>query len=378
MRRAGRALALVMTAWTLSLSMPGVRPLVAASSDGFDSFIVGDDNVDGPVYAEADESDSWSGSEPAPDAYGSWYSSNPVAEGMGGWRWDLTVDAMLLWQGNAQSLPLFLDSTGNVGLDAQELQTDAGAGVRVGLIRRVNATHAIEGNYFQARPFNAEGKVPESGGPYELANTGDITFNDIAKASVATGGWIQSAEINWRKHESWSPITWLAGFRWVELNSRAEIDYDFVNPDPFGSGSIDTDVGNNLYGGQLGIDMLFWNSGGRWRVNGIGKAGVFYNSASFQRSSAGFFYQDGTPFPIGTVAATADQTAFFGEVGLNSTYWITSWLAWRAGYTVMWAAGVAVAPEQFPLNSFGDGTAGINTNGSVLLHGVTTGIEARW
>ena len=87
---------------------------------------------------------------------------------------------------------------------------------------------------------------------------------------------------------------------------------------------------------------------------------------------------EGADFPLGSVAATADQTSFFGEVGLNSTYWITNWLAWRAGYTVLWASGVAVAAEQLPLNNFGDGTATINTNGSVLLHGVTTGIEARW
>ena len=164
----------------------------------------------------------------------------------------------------------------------------------------------------------------------------------------------------------------------MELNSQANIDYEFENPDPFGTGNIDTNVGNNLYGGQVGADMRLWNRGGNWRINGIGKAGIFYNSASFQRSTAGFVTATGDDYPLGTVAATADQTAFFGEVGLNSTYWITNWLAWRAGYTVMWAAGVAVAPEQFPLNSFGDGTASINTNGSVLLHGVTTGIEARW
>ena len=378
MRRTSRALVLVTTAWTLSLPMLGVRPVVAASSDGFDSFIVSDDNAAGPVYAEADEADSWSGNEPTPDAYEGLNSSNQVVDVMGGRRWDVTVDAMLLWQGNAQSLPLFLDSAGNVGLNAQDLQTDAGAGARVGLIRRVNTSHTIEGNYFQARPFNAEGRAPESGGPYELTNTGDLAFNDIAKASVTSSGWIQSAELNWRKNECWSPITWLAGFRWVELNSQANIDYEFENPDPFGTGNIDTNVGNNLYGGQVGADMRLWNRGGNWRINGIGKAGIFYNSASFQRSTAGFVTATGDDYPLGTVAATADQTAFFGEVGLNSTYWITNWLAWRAGYTVMWAAGVAVAPEQFPLNSFGDGTASINTNGSVLLHGVTTGIEARW
>lgn len=293
-------------------------------------------------------------------------------------RWDLSVDALMLWQGNAQSLPLFLDSAGGVALNAQDMQTQMGAGARVGLIRYVGESHAIEGNYFQARPFNATGQAPAEGGPFELTNTGDLAFNDIASATVSSSGWIQSAEVNWRTCRCYSPITWLAGFRWVELNSKTNVDYVFANPDPFGSGSINTAVGNNLYGAQMGADMRLFNAGRKWRLNGLGKAGVFYNAASYQRSTAGFVTAGGDDFPLGTVAATADQTAFFGEVGLTSTYWITRWLAWRAGYTVLWASGVAVAAEQLPLNSFGDGTATINTENSVLLHGVTTGIEARW
>ena len=313
---------------------------------------------------------------------GGWdYSSEVASDRLpvrSGPAWDVAVDAIMLWQGNSQSLPLFLDAGGGTGFNAQSLQTQTGAGVRVGLLRYIADRYAIEGNYFSARPFEANGVAPASGGPYTMTNMGDLVFDDIKSAQIGTTGWIQSAEINWRRCECWCPITWLAGFRWVELNSQANIDYDFANPDPIGSGTVNTHVGNNLYGGQLGADIRLWNARGRWRVNSLGKAGIFYNSSSFQRSSAGFVYSDGKPYPLGNTSATADQTSFFGEIGLNSTYWITDWLAWRAGYTVMWAAGVAVAPEQLPLNDFGDRTASINTNGSVLLHGVTTGIEARW
>jgi len=342
-----------------------------------DSVVVGDEGIEAmPVQDPAMAGvPDWSG--PSPESMPCEPSGCVPAKRCGP-RWDVAVDALMLWQGNAQSLPLFLDSDGGTAYNAQDLQTEMAAGVRVGAIRAVGERYAIEGNYFQARPFNATGYAPASGGPYTLTNTGDLVFNDIESATVTSSGWIQSAEVNWRKNECWSPITWLAGFRWVELNSQANINYDFENPDPFGAGSISNATGNNLYGGQMGADVRLWNKGGRWRANAIGKAGVFYNAASFQRSTAGFTYADGTPFPLGEVSATADQTSFFGEIGLNSTYWITNWLAWRAGYTVMWAAGVVVAPQQLPLNNFGDGTATINTNSSVLLHGVTTGIEARW
>ena len=379
----------VCSRWS-ALGLRVAAVLVAALASGIagadempmelDSVVVGDEGIEAmPVQDPAMAGvPDWSG--PAPESVPYEPSGCTPAKKCGP-RWDVAVDALMLWQGNAQSLPLFLDTDGGTAYNAQDLQTEMAAGVRVGAIRAVGERYAIEGNYFQARPFNATGYAPASGGPYTLTNTGDLVFNDIESATVTSSGWIQSAEVNWRKNECWSPITWLAGFRWVELNSQANIDYQFANTDPnaFGSGSINTNVGNNLYGGQMGADIRLWNKGGRWRANAIGKAGIFYNAASFQRSSAGFVTNAGDSFPLGTVAATADQTSFFGEVGLNSTYWITNWLAWRAGYTVMWAAGVAVAPEQFPLNNFG-GTepTSINTNGSVLLHGVTTGIEARW
>jgi hypothetical protein len=371
------------TGGTLARGLAAVALLAAAGSvhgaevSPFGSVVVSEDGMESVPAGEAGQSDpaAWAVSEPAPA--GGVTMANAAATAFCP-RWDLAVDALMLWQGNAQNLPLFLDSAGGTALNAQDLQTQMAGGARVGLMRYVDDSHAIEGNYFQARPFNATGTAPANGGPYQLTNTGDLAFNDIDSATVSSSGWIQSAELNWRKCVCYSPISWIAGFRWVELNSRTNVDYDFTNPDPFGSGSIDTAAGNNLYGGQMGADMRLWNARGRWRVNGIGKAGVFYNSASFQRSSAGFTYADGTPFPLGTVAATADQTAFFGEVGLNTTWWVTNWLAWRAGYTVMWVSGVAVAAEQLPLNNFGEGTASLDTDGSVLLHGVTTGIEARW
>lgn len=308
-------------------------------------------------------------------AYQQWLAE---AIGSTGPRWDLAVDALMLWQANAQSLPLFLDGGGATVFDAQQLGTEMAAGPRVSLIRAISECHAIEGNYFQVRPFNAGATIPANGGPYQLANMGDIVSEDIGSAMVASSGWIQSAELNLRKNVCRSPITWIAGFRWVELNSQINADYTFANPGPYESGNVAAAGGNNLYGGQAGADVRLWNRGGNFWVNGIGKAGVFYNSAAYQRSTAGFVTAGGDPIPLGTVSATADQTAFFGEVGVNSTYWITPWLAWRAGYSFFWASGVAVAAQQLPLNNFGEGTTSINTNGSVLLHGVTTGVEARW
>jgi hypothetical protein len=84
--------------------------------------------------------------------------------------------------------------------------------------------------------------------------------------------------------------------------------------------------------------------------------------------------------PPTLASAVADQTAFVGEVGANASLRLTEWLSWRAGYTLFWLSGVASPASQFSTTDLAvdPPTATINTNGSVLLHGVTTGLEARW
>jgi hypothetical protein len=52
------------------------------------------------------------------------------------------------------------------------------------------------------------------------------------------------------------------------------------------------------------------------------------------------------------------------------------------GYVLFWLNGVALPADQLSTTNLNDVTAPvgatINTNGSVLLHGATTGLEARW
>lgn len=296
-------------------------------------------------------------------------------------RWSVQVDALMLWRSNMQSVPLFLDSPpGGVALDANQVQVPMSAGPRFGLMRRIGQCAAIEGNYFNVSPFAGEHLSPAVGGPFTMVNFGDLVFDDITAARLNSNARIQSAELNWRRSVG-PTFTWLAGFRWVQWNEQMAADYEFANPNPenLGSGSVNTNTGNDLYGGQIGLDAMLWDRGGPWKVSGLGKAGVYYNRA-YQNSTAGFFPLPGfePPYTLPTVSASSNNVAFVGEVGVNSTYWLTSWLAWRAGYSLFWLSGVAVAPEQFALADYGAGTTTIKTSGSVFLHGVTTGIEARW
>jgi hypothetical protein len=136
------------------------------------------------------------------------------------------------------------------------------------------------------------------------------------------------------------------------------------------------ETGNNLYGGQLGADLMLWNRGDRIRINGLAKGGVYYNYQAWQRTQI----LSESALLDTTVAASKDTTSFLGEVGLVGEYRIFDWLSWRAGYTVLWLGGVANAANQLARADFAvdPPTTGISPYSSVLLHGATTGLEARW
>ena len=292
-------------------------------------------------------------------------------------RWVAQVDALMLWQGNISSRPLFLqyDSataiTGATALNVNQAQTIMAAGPRFGLFLNLDECYTIEGNYFQVRPFSGQSSLPT--GSYAENNLAGLYDTGLTSAQVFTSGNIQSAELNWRRKTCGGLITWLGGFRWVEWNQQLNINEVFPTK-PVSDLTVNT--GNDLYGGQVGMDVALWDAGGRLRINGIGKSGVFYNTA-YQRT---IFQQS----DIGAISAgaVADQTAFFGELGVNANVSLTKWLSWRAGYTLFWLSGVTVPADQLAVTNISlappVGSALINTNGSVMLHGVTTGLEARW
>jgi hypothetical protein len=275
------------------------------------------------------------------------------------------IDALMLWQGAIASRPLLANAGGATVLDANQAQTIMSVGPRYALFLNLDQCYSIEGNYFNVGSFagtapqvpagvytgiTLPGSIPPSPTPFQLLTNGEIT----------------SAELNWRRRAE--AITWLAGFRWVEWNQQFQL-VDSVTAPTAGTTAV---TGNDLYGGQAGMDIMLWNNGGPIKVNGFGKAGVFYNTA-YQRTNSG----KGNDF-LGS--GTAEQTSFFGEVGANGSVRLTDWLSWRAGYSLFWLSGVAVPADQLTAVALAPtpSTPTINTNGSVLLHGVTTGLEARW
>ena len=290
--------------------------------------------------------------------------------------WTGQVDALFLWMGNIPSRTLFIDQgTRQPVFDANEAQTEVAVAPRYAILFHPDACRAVEVNYFQVQSFSGDAALAPSASQYEIYDIAGIPpFEPIESATLATSAQIKSLEVNYRISEG-GPLRWLAGFRWVQWNQSMLIEDRFTDALGLpGQDSILVDTGNNLYGAQLGCDAMLWNRNQGFQMNGIAKAGVFGNAEAFQRTSV----TSSTPGVSGNLASVADQTAFFGEVGVNASMQLTNWLWWRAGYSLFWLSGVATPADQLGLTDIGSLTSSINTEGSVLLHGVTTGLEARW
>lgn len=285
-----------------------------------------------------------------------------------------SADALMLWQGNVASRPLFTDPAAEMSvLNVDQIRPPVSVGPRLDLILNITQCHGIEANWFDVQNFEGTREIPQGMSQYAMNNIAGMTFADIDTAVIGQTAAFKSFELNWRRRTC-TPFTWLAGFRWAEWDqSLTTLDTYTDVTAASGVDAASVVTGNNLWGGQVGVDALLWNTGGRLTFNGVAKAGAFYNYQAFQRTELLGDRQ------FGNFSAAANGTAFLGEVGVNGTVQICSWLYWRAGYNFFWLSGVAVPAAQLSItNQPEPPTTALNHAGSVFLHGVNTGLEARW
>lgn len=306
-------------------------------------------------------------------------------------RWTAQADALFLWQQPLDSRVLFTyygpsdnPIDGAPAYNTNQVRSEMGIGPRVALILHLDCVDAVEANYFNVGGLGGSGQLPRrNDGLSDFYAQNDLVgynFADVYDASVvATTGAIQSFELNWRRWNR-GAFTWLVGARWVEWNESLSIvdSYELLpGEEGAGTDSFDVLTRNDLYGGQIGTDVLLWNAHKIVRFNGVCKAGVFYNGSASQRTTV---MSDREPDSPIDVSASGTHTAFFGEVGINGSVKLTEWLSWRAGYNFFWISGVAVSSRQLSATDIGTTppTTVVNMNGSVMLHGANTGLEARW
>ncbi len=289
--------------------------------------------------------------------------------------WAVQVDALMLWQGGIPSRPLFRENDGFATvLDANDLQTPVTIDPRYAILYHVDDCRSLEVNYFNLWGFEGEAVTPLTDGGYAMRDLAGLTFGSLDEARAASQASIKSLEFNLRRR-GWGGIEWLTGFRWVEWNQQLLLA-DTFQPDS-GSDLFDVSTVNNLYGWQWGGDMMLWNRGDRLRVNGVAKAGVYYNHQAAQRT---VYLTNRSDQNSQTLGDADDTVSFVGETGIMASYSLTNWLAVRLGYTFFWLGGVATPADQLDTTTIRreSAEARVSPLGSVFLQGVQTGVEARW
>ena len=176
--------------------------------------------------------------------------------------------------------------------------------------------------------------------------------------------------------------TGICGFRYLRMDESFMYGVDFRNTVTAATGFMNywADVENDLYGFQVGCRGLYrLGACGKWGVNLTSNVGIYGNDVEVRQ------YMDS---PTGDVrfistaenfdvTATKTDVSVLGEMRLGLSYQHNCRCRIYGGWRVIGITGVALATNQAP-SAFIDAAHVanyINTNGSLILHGLQAGVE---
>jgi len=303
--------------------------------------------------------------------------------------WTGRVDALILSRNAPGFRPLYTFNPATAGnaLNADQLESIAAVGPRMSLFHKDRCGNTSwESTYIYSGGFVAQQALAPTNGGYLTAEPGiygndSPPINNLDTASARLTSALQSAELN--RRWCWGSCTqFLAGFRWLQWQENLNV------ADVYGSGSANAgqDVYNNgcynnLFGGQIGLDTALWQPSKHFRLEGLVKAGAYYNSA-YQSSSyqnyVGGVAGDGSSISVGNSPATC---SFAGELGLTGVVPVCCNVDFRFGYFGLWLTSIAQPANQLSGQVLAPGQptyGSLATNGNVVLQGLSLGLEGRW
>ena len=307
--------------------------------------------------------------------------------------WTLRSEALLLWRNAPSSRPIYSTiepATGGLGptaLNANQLNSDVLAAPRLSLFRTDCDGRTLETTYLYAGNFYAERTLPYARNGYATSPPG-IYGNSLGPQSIQVDaaqatllGQLQSLEFNSRHSFGLGSCQFLMGARWLQWNETLSMQDQVLAPPAIpGRDYYQTRCFNNLWGGQIGLDSLLLGSAGMSRIEGIVKAGAYYNHAG-QISSARYV----TTAPSGDWfnQARADGPAaasFVGEVGVTAVLPLSANCDFRCGYFGLWLTNLAQPTRQLSGQTIDQTTAiaSLDTAGYMMLQGLSLGLESRW
>jgi hypothetical protein len=309
--------------------------------------------------------------------------------------WNVRAESLLLWRDSPNSRPIFssfnpgTQAIGSTVFDANQLQSDMLAAPRITVSRLDSCGRGVEASYLYAGNFYSNRRLPFIDNGYAISAPGiygnewGVNNTPISAAEQQLIANLQSAEINVREPIGWGATRFLAGFRWLQWWESWTMVDQFSDPDDpavTGVDSYATRCTNNLYGGQIGLDSVLWNKGEGLRIESLVKAGAYYNAAA-QSSAYDYVTSEDFAFSRRVAVSGPAGAAFVGEVGLTAVIPLHRNFDLRCGYTGLWLEGLAQPTNQLSGQTLTqiDAPAGtLTTRGSVVVQGLTLGLEGRW
>lgn len=245
---------------------------------------------------------------------------------------------------------------------ANQFDFHAQSGVDASLAYDNGCGKGMELRYFWMDEFSDDqGPVP---GLNEISTFPKLGV--ISNALVRYESSLQSIEALRRRSIGRLNVNY--GFRYANLTETLTIGNAFVpNVLPFRAQ-------NDLYGSQIGVDGPIWDRGGRFRLNGFAKTGIYWNDASATTTLNNPGVQQVQS------GANSNTAALLSECGLSASYDIWRNLSLTAGYQFLFLDGVALGADQVPnTGAIAPGVVGpvkVDKN-SLYYHGFNVGVEWR-
>jgi hypothetical protein len=174
--------------------------------------------------------------------------------------------------------------------------------------------------------------------------------------------------------------TGVCGVRYLELDESFMYGVNYYNTVTTTEGFLDywANTENRLVGAQLGCNGMY-RIGCKWGLHMNTLVGVYGNDIDveqyFQNPVGGMVtYTTGEEFDVN---ASKTDVAMLGELRVGASYQATCHCRVYGGWRAMGITGLALATNQTPI-AFLDAAQMsnyVNSNGSMILHGLQTGIE---
>ncbi len=283
-------------------------------------------------------------------------------------KWGVRAGALALFRERPDSAVLFVNPF-NVAENMNAADFDFGykAGFELSVMRRLECRPDIEFRYMGSDAWSARAGTVTTAADALVINSQIPVFLPTGRDIQAVyGSELDSFELNLRTDPCCGCVTWLVGFRYLELDEVFQADLiDAVTPSP--TVVFDTTTQNRLFGIQVGAEVPLLEVGERLRVEFVGKAGIYHNSgAQATRLDTGVI--------VVPAVGRADRASFLGEAHLAVNYCLRKNLSLRASYGVMGISDLALATDQMGSVDFFTG-GGVNAGGNAFYHGAFLGLQ---